>query len=147
MEKILISACLVGDKTKYDGKSNYHPLIKELLEHCELVPFCPEVEGGLKTPRNPSERKGTKVVMDNGKDVTSNFLEGAEKAYNICNYLGIKLAILKERSPSCGVNEIYDGNFSHKTIKGMVVTAEYLKSKGIKVISENDIEFLLANLK
>ncbi|MBE6133167.1 MAG: DUF523 domain-containing protein [Erysipelotrichaceae bacterium] len=143
MEKILISACLVGDKTKYDGKSNYNPLIKDLLEKYELIPFCPEVEGGLSIPRKPSERKGDKVINSIGKDVTKQFALGAEKAYNICMYLGITTVILKEYSPSCGVNQIYDGTFSHKLIDGQGYTAEYLSSKGIKVLSENDISSLL----
>ena len=143
MEKILISACLVGDKTKYDGKSNYNPKIKDLLEKYELVPFCPEVEGGLRTPRNPSERVKDRVKMNNGKDVTKNFVTGAELAVNICLYLGIKVAILKENSPSCGTHKIYDGTFSNKLVDGMGVTAEVLKRKGIKVISEDEIDTLL----
>ena len=143
MEKILISACLIGDKCKYDGKSNYTPLIEELLKHYELVPFCPEVEGGLETPRNPSERIGNQVRMGNGRSVTHQFYKGADLAVNICLYLGIKVAILKETSPSCGVHEIYDGTFSHKKIKGQGVTAETLTKKGIRVISENEIEEFL----
>ena len=143
MEKILISACLVGDKCKYDGHTNYTPLIKDLLEKYELVPFCPEVEGGLPTPRKPSERKGDKVVNNAGKDVTRNFQLGAEKALNICKYLNIKIAILKENSPSCGVNQIYDGNFKNKLIKGEGVTTELLRKNGITVYNENQIEELL----
>ena len=143
MEKILISACLVGDNTKYDGTNNKHPKIAQLLEKYELVPFCPEVEGGLPIPRHPSERINDKVLMDNGKDVTLQYAKGAEKAYNICLALDIKIAILKERSPSCGVHEIYDGSFKHKKIPGQGVTAELLMKKGIKVISENEIDTLL----
>ena len=143
MEKILISACLVGDKCKYDGHTNYTPLIKDLLEKYELVPFCPEVEGGLPTPRKPSERKGDKVINNAGKDVTRNFQLGAEKALNICKYLNIKIAILKENSPSCGVNQIYDGNFKNKLIKGEGVTTELLRKNGITVYTENQIEELL----
>lgn len=143
MEKILISACLVGDKVKYDGHSNYNEKVKLLLEKYELVPFCPEVEGGLTTPRKPSERVKDRVKMEGGKDVTKSFQNGAELALNICLYLGIKIAILKENSPSCGVNKIYDGSFSHKLIDGQGVTAELLKRKGIKVISENEIDTLL----
>lgn len=143
MEKILISACLVGDKVKYDGHSNYNEKVKLLLEKYELVPFCPEVEGGLTTPRKPSERVKDRVKMEGGKDVTKNFQNGAELALNICLYLGIKIAILKENSPSCGVNKIYDGSFSHKLIDGQGVTTELLKRKGIKVISENEIDTLL----
>ena len=143
MEKILISACLVGDKTKYDGHSNYNEKIKLLLEKYELVPFCPEVEGGLPTPRKPSERIKDRVKMENGKDVTKNFLTGAELALNICSYLGIKTAVLKDNSPSCGSTEIYDGTFSHKLIKGEGVTTELLRKKGIRVLSEKDIDSLL----
>lgn len=145
MEKILISACLVGDKTRYDGRSNYNPLITSLLEKYELVPFCPEVEGGLPTPRHPSEIQGEIVKMDNGKIVTKNFTLGAEKALDICLYLGIKTAILKDGSPSCGVYEIHDGSFSNRKIKGQGITARLLKRKGINVISENDIESFLNN--
>lgn len=145
MEKILISACLIGDKVKYDGKSNYHPLIKDLLEKYELVPFCPEVEGGLGIPREPSEQqqRNQKIYDAKGNDLTANFAKGAELAYNICLYLNIRIAILKERSPSCGTHQIYDGTFSNKLINGMGVTATYLKRKGITVISEDEIVNLL----
>ena len=145
MEKILISACLIGDKTRYDGKSNYHPLIKELLEKYELVPFCPEVEGGLRTPRHPSEIVKDKVINDEGKDVTKYFKEGASKALMICQYLQIKTAILKEGSPSCGLNQVYDGTFSGRKIKGSGITAQLLIKNGIRVLSENDIEEFLRN--
>jgi uncharacterized protein YbbK (DUF523 family) len=143
MERILISSCLIGDKTRYDGRSNYHPLVKRLMEKYDLIPFCPEVEGGLPIPRNPSERIKDKVIMNNGKDVTNNYKKGAEKALAICKALNIRIAILKERSPACGSHEIYDGTFSHTTKKGMGVAAELLTKKGIKVISENEIEAFL----
>ena len=143
MEKILISACLVGDKVRYDGHTNYNPLIKDLLEKYELIPFCPEVEGGLSTPRRPSERKGNKVINDLGKDVTKNFVSGAEKALNICKYLDIKIAILKERSPSCGKTHIHDGSFKNKLIPGEGITAELLRKNGIAIYSEEEIEKLL----
>ena len=147
MEKILISACLVGDNVKYDGTNNKSPLVDELLNYFELVPFCPEVEGGLSIPRDPSERLNDRVVSNKGRDVTRQFSFGAEMAYNICLYLGIKVAILKETSPSCGVHEIYDGRFTHKKIMGKGYTAEYLINKGIKVISENEIEEFLKPFK
>ena len=143
MEKILISACLVGDKTKYDGHSNYNEKIKLLLEKYELVPFCSEVEGGLSVPRKPAERSKDRVKTCDGKDVTKCYEKGAEKALNICLYLGIKIAILKENSPACGVHKIYDGTFTHTLKHGMGVTAELLTKKGIKVISENEIDTLL----
>ena len=143
MEKILISACLVGEKTRYDGKSNYHPLIKQLLEKYELIPFCSEVEGGLSIPRKPSEIQKDRVVNKDGKDVTRNYQNGAQKALNICKYLDIKIAILKDGSPACGVHQIHDGSFSGRKIKGMGVTASLLSKNGIKVISEDEIETLL----
>ena len=143
MEKILISACLIGDKCKYDGHTNYTPAYQQLLEKYELVPFCPEVEGGLSTPRKPSERKGDRVINNVGKDVTKQFVEGAQKALNICKYLDIKIAILKENSPSCGSHQIYDGNFNNKLVKGEGVTAELLRKNGITVYTESQIEELL----
>ncbi|HOZ02720.1 MAG TPA: DUF523 domain-containing protein [Bacilli bacterium] len=143
MEKILISACIVGERCRYDGKNNYTPLVKELLEKYELVPFCPEVEGGLPIPRDPSERKKDLVLTKDKKNVTKQFYKGAELALNICQYLGIHIAILKENSPSCGVNQIHDGTFSNRLIAGSGVTTELLKRKGIRVISENSIEAFL----
>ena len=143
MEKILISACLVGDKTKYDGKSNYNPLIEKLLEKYELVPFCPEVEGGLKSPRKRSERRRNEVRDENLNVITEKFDLGAEKALNICQYLNIKMAIMKEESPSCGVHEVYNGYFQNRKVPGQGWTTELLTKHGIKVISEKEIEDLL----
>ena len=143
MKKILISACLVGDKVRYDGHTNYTPLYKELLEKYELVPFCPEVEGGLPIPRTPSEIQGNRVISQKGKDVTKYFKEGAEKALAICKYLKIDIVILKDGSPSCGVYEIHDGSFTDKKIDGQGVTAKLLKENGITVYSEKEIEQLL----
>ncbi len=142
-ERILISACLVGDNCRYDGKNNLSSKIDDLLEKYELVPFCPECEGGLKTPRTPSERQGDKVITKDGRNVTRQFEKGAELAWNICFYLKIKTAILKENSPSCGVHKIHDGSFTNKLVDGMGTTAELLKEKGINVISEEEIDTLL----
>ncbi|MDY0178008.1 MAG: DUF523 domain-containing protein [Bacilli bacterium] len=143
MKKILISACLIGDKTRYDGKSSYNPLVKNLMEKYELVPFCPEVESGLRIPRQPSEIKKDKVIRQDGKDLTRFFLKGAELAWNVCNYLGIDIAILKDGSPSCGVSEIHNGDFDGKMVPGQGITTAYLLSKGIRVISDKDIEDFL----
>ena len=143
MEKILISACLVGENCKYSGGNNLNPKIDALLEKYDLIPFCPEEIGGLPTPRNPSEQRGNFVYMDNGKDVTEQFEDGAKKALMLCLYLKINIAILKERSPSCGTHQIYDGSFSNKIIQGMGVTAKLLKENGIKVYSEDQIDELL----
>ena len=143
MEKILISACLVGDNCKYNGGNNLNPQLEALLEKYELIPFCPEVEGGLTTPRNPSEIKGSRVVMDNDKDVTREFEWGARKALMLCLYLKIKIAVLKEYSPSCGTHQVHDGSFSNKLVDGMGVTAKLLKENGIKVYSEDEIDQLI----
>ena len=143
MEKILISACLIGDNCKYNGGNNLNPNIEALLEKYELIPFCPEVEGGLPIPRNPSEIKGDRVVMDNGKDVTRNYELGARKALMLCLYLKINIAVLKERSPSCGTHQIHDGSFSNTLIDGMGITAKLLKENDIKVYSEDEIDQLL----
>ena len=147
MEKVLISACLVGDKVRYDGKGSYDPRIKELLEYVELVPFCAEMEGGLKAPRPKSEIRRNQVINELGKDVTRNFVDGAKKGLNICNYLDIKVAILKEHSPSCGVNEIYDGTFRKRLVKGEGYLTRILRQNGIRVISSEDISSYLEELK
>lgn len=147
MEKILISACLIGDKVRYDGKGKRTPYLEELLEHFELVPFCPEMEGGLKAPRERSEIVEDKVLSESGRDVTHQFETGAEKAYNICLYLGIRYAILTENSPSCGSTQIYDGRFKGKLINGEGITTRYLRAKGIKVISETKIGEFLERIK
>ncbi len=144
-EKILISSCLVGDKVKYNGGDNKVSYIDALLEKYELVPFCSEVEGGLSVPRPPSEIKGNKVVNNRGKDVTYQYNKGAEKALNICKYLGITTAILKDGSPACGVYEIYDGTFTHTKKKGEGMTTALLRQNGITVYSEKDIPELLNN--
>ena len=143
MEKILISACLVGENCKYNGGNNLNPKIEALLEKYDLIPFCPEVEGGLDTPRNPSEIKGESVFMDNGRDVSENFFKGAKKALMLALFFKIKVAILKERSPSCGTHQIHDGSFSNKLIDGMGITAKMLKENGIAVYSEDEIDKLL----
>ena len=143
MEKILISACLVGDKVKYNGGDNLSSKIDALLEKYELIPFCPEVEGGLSIPRSPCEKVGDRIMNMDGEDVTDEFYKGAELAFNICLFMKIKIAILKEKSPSCGSKIIYDGSFSHKEISGMGVTAAYLKEKGITIYNEDEIDSLL----
>ena len=142
-ENVLISACLLGKNTRYDGKNQNIVKLHELVKYFNLIPFCPEVSGGLKIPRDPSEIKGDKVVSIKGKDVTKNFNDGAFLALSICKKLDIKLAILKEESPSCGVNKIHDGNFKNNIIDGMGVTARKLLDNGIKVINEYDALSLL----
>lgn len=140
--KILVSACLLGRPCRYDGKSVPCQNVMDLCEEYELVPICPEVEGGLCTPRIPSERIGGRVVNKGGTDVTDNYKKGAALALSICKRNGIGIAVLKEKSPSCGTHIIYDGSFSGQLIGGMGVTAELLSSEGIKVISEDEVSVL-----
>lgn len=143
MEKILVSACLLGDLCTYDRHSNARPYLVELNRYYDLIPFCPEVEGGLPTPRDPSEQRGDKVVSNKGKDVTKAFAFGAEKAVAICKYFGVRYAILKERSPSCGTHQIYDGNFSSRVIEGEGVTAAALRKAGVILMNEEEGEAFL----
>ena len=143
MQKILVSACLVGEKTNYKGQGNYTPEIEQLKEKYDLVLFCPEVEGGLPTPREPSEIKGSQVIHKSGKNVTREFEKGANKALALCKYLGITKAVLKENSPSCGTHMIHNGFFMDRLIPGMGVTARVLKEHGIEVYSEKEIDKLI----
>ena len=132
MEIILVSACLLGYNTKYNGGNNYNPLIEKIREKYDIIPICPEQLGGLKTPRVRSEIKGDEVYSKENKNVTSNFLEGSRKVANIALYNRIKKAILQENSPSCGVHNVYDGNFDNKLIEGNGITTKKLKSLGIE---------------
>ena len=143
MENVLVSACLLGIGCRYDGKHKANEEVLRLREKYNLIPVCPEVFGGLPTPRVPSERVGDKVMMRDGRDVTDNYRRGAEEALRLCRIYDVKLAILKERSPSCGKNEIYDGSFSGTLTQRDGVTAELLKSEGINVIGESEINILL----
>lgn len=142
MESILVSACLLGTPCRYDGKSKANPDVLALSESYNLVPVCPEVAGGLPTPRVPSERIGDKVMMKDGRDVTDNYRSGAQEALRLCRLHNIKIAILKERSPSCGKGEIYDGSFSGVLTARGGVTAELLTKEGIRVIGESEINIL-----
>ena len=142
MDKILVSACLVGKNCKYNGKSNFNIDIKKLEEKYEFVLICPEVMGGLSTPRVPSEILNDKVISKEGIDVTKNFFDGAKCALDIALKNNVKFAILKDGSPSCGSNYIYDGTFTSTKIKDMGVTAKILSSNGIKIYSEKDIDLL-----
>ena len=133
-EKLLISACLLGRNCKYSGGNNYHPLTEALRDRYELVPVCPECMGGLPIPHDPSERVGDRVLSRTGADVTAEFKKGAELALRRAQQTGAKLALLKERSPSCGCGKIYDGTFCGKKISGDGVCAALLKKKGFEVI-------------
>ncbi len=136
---ILCSACLLGINCRYDGRSNLNEKVLRLAKNHILIPVCPEQLGGLPTPREYSERKEKRVFTKSGKEVTENFEKGAKEVLKIAKLFGIKIAVLKENSPSCGVRKIYDGTFSKRLIEGSGVTAELLKKNKIKVISEKDL--------
>ena len=142
-EKLLISACLYGKNTKYSGGNNLISRLSELEEKYELFLICPEVDGGLSTPRNPSEQLDDKVVSNKGVDVTKEFNLGAQIALNVAKKNSIQKALLKESSPSCGTHKIYDGTFSGRKIDGMGVAAKLLKENGIEVYSDLELEKIL----
>ena len=134
-EKILVSSCLLGLNCKYDGGNNYSKEIDEFLKDYEVIPICPEIMGGLPTPRVASERLGDKIITKEGTDVTKQYKKGAEECLFLARKYNIKKALLKLRSPSCGSGKIYDGTFTHALIDGDGVTAELLKNKGIEIIN------------
>jgi len=135
----LVSACLLGLKTRYDGKVKPNDKIIEMSKKEVLIPICPEQLGGLSTPREASEQKNGKVISKNGNDVTENFQRGAEEVLKLVKLLDIKEVILKQKSPSCGFGKIYDGTFSGKIIEGNGVTADLLSKSGIKIMTEEDL--------
>ncbi len=142
MENILVSACLLGIGCRYDGKHKADPKILALKDKYNLIPVCPEIYGGLPTPRVPSERIGDRVMMKDGHDVTENYQRGAFEALELCRIFNIKTAILKERSPSCGKGMIYDGSFTSTLTARHGVTAEMLILKGIRVLGESEVDLL-----
>lgn len=135
----LCSACLLGKRCRFDGAIKPNEKVLDLAKKETLIPVCPEQLGGLPTPRIASEQLDSKVVTKDGKDVTAEFLKGAEKTLEIAKKLDIQSAIFKQRSPSCGSGQIYDGTFSGKVIKGDGITAKLLKANGIEVITEDNL--------
>lgn len=146
-EKLLISACLLGTPCRYDGASKPCDSINSLADYFEFVPICPECDGGLSTPREPSEVVGDRVVNFIGADVTAAYTLGAEIAVKTAIENDCRFALLKARSPSCGNIEIYDGTFSKTLIKGSGVTAKALIDAGIAVYNEEQTELLLFEIK
>lgn len=143
---LIISSCLLGNNTKYNGKNNYNQSVESLKEFFDFIVICPEVEGGLSIPRDPAEIIGNKVITNKGKDVTKNYNNGAKHALDKALKYKAKYALLKAKSPSCGKDYIYDGTFSGNLIKGDGVTVSILKKNGIKVFTENEIELLLKEI-
>ena len=134
----VVSACLAGCKCRYDGKDNLCPKVKQLVEEGRAITVCPEVMGGMTTPRIPSERKDGKVINSNGDDNTACFVKGVEKSIEIVKEHNIKKAILKAKSPSCGNKYIYDGTFSRTLVEGKGMLAEKLTELGLEIYDEGD---------
>jgi uncharacterized protein YbbK (DUF523 family) len=154
--KLLVSACLLGQKVRYDGsdKDQCGTLLSELIEQANVIAFCPEVAGGLPVPRLPAEIQNgdgaavlagqARVIDLASNDVTQAFLDGARQALQFAQQHNVKAAVLKERSPSCGGQAIYDGTFSKRLKPGRGVTAALLEEHGIKVFNETQINEAVA---
>lgn len=144
LAKILISRCFLGEKVKYNGEDNQLNLaiIKQWQAENRLVPVCPEVAGGLTIPRPPAEIVNQRVINSNGDDVSQAFYTGASIALRLCQQHGIRFALLKESSPSCGSSSVYDGSFTGRKIAGQGLTTQLLGQHGIVVYSEKTIELL-----
>ena len=143
--KILISACLLGQNVKYDGTNNSiveNPFIKKLLNLDILIAICPEVLSGLPTPRVPVEIKNSKAIDKDGNDKTKNFFLGASKITQIALENGVKIAIMKAKSPSCGKGKIYDGTFTKSLIDGSGIAVEALEKAGVSVFREDELKEL-----
>ncbi|MBQ3014365.1 MAG: DUF523 domain-containing protein [Clostridia bacterium] len=139
MKNILVSACLLGEPCRYDGKSKPCERVIALKGTYNLIPICPEVMGGLPTPRTPSEICGERVLMKDGRDVTENYNRGAETALAIARENACTVAILKEKSPSCGSGLIHNGSFDGGLVEGDGITTQLLKQNCICVLGESEI--------
>lgn len=141
-EKILVSSCLLGAKVRYHGGDARvaHEILDRWNSEGRLIPICPEVAGGLPTPRPPSEIQDGRVFANTGQEVTEEFQNGAHVARELVKKHQIKIAILKENSPSCGSSFVYDGSFSGKKIRGAGLTTQLLLKMGVRVFSENELE-------
>ena len=137
--RIMVSACLLGENCKYNGGNNYTPELVRLLEDHTVIPVCPEVLGGLPTPRVPAEIVNGKVMNRNGESVDEAFRKGAEKALETAMREKPDLIILQSRSPSCGVKEIYDGTFSGRKIPGQGIFAGMLTEAGFTVVDAENL--------
>ena len=138
MENLLVSACLLGFDCKYNGGNNAlsPEALERLRRHYRLIPVCPETAGGLPVPREPSERRGERVINRAGQDVTAEFQKGAEIAAALARRFKIRWALLKSNSPSCGSGSVYDGSFSGILTAGDGMASEYIKREGVEVISD-----------
>lgn len=137
--KIMVSACLLGENCKYSGGNNRREQVLAFVEGHEVFPICPEVMGGLPTPRTPAEIVEGIVFNKDGVNVDNEYRLGAKMALEIAKRENIDMAILQPRSPSCGAREIYDGTFSGRKIPGMGITAALLKENGFRVVDADEL--------
>ncbi len=158
MQKILVSRCLLGQRVRYDGGAHGpFNLLERWQRKGRIVPLCPAVAGGLPTPRAPAEIAGGQgaqvldgrlpVLTLEGEDVTAAFIDGAQQALALVAQHGIRIAVLKARSPSCGSRETYDGSFSGTKVTGEGVTAAALRRAGVQVFSEEELTAAEAALR
>lgn len=145
--RVMVSQCLLGMRCRYDGACAEKPEVCKVATERGWIPVCPEILGGLCTPRSPAERRGERVVTAAGTDVTEAFCRGAEETVRLAKLYGVKYALLKERSPSCGAGCIYDGTFSGTRIAGDGVTARRLQEEGVEVFGESRLLELLKRLE
>lgn len=146
-KKIGVSACLLGNRVRYDGKEKGNPEVIRIVEKAEVYVLCPEVFGGLPVPRIPSERKGKKVIRKDGVDVTSQYMDGSRICLDILVKNEIGAVVLKQRSPACGSRMIYDGTFTGTRIAGMGVFAGLCKEMGIRVFDETETDAIARYLE
>ena len=150
MQKILVSACFLGENVRYNAiiKPYNHETLKLWQQENRLIIQCPEVSGGLSTPREPAEINSAsgKVITTTNIDVSHAFIQGANNTLKLCIKHNVKYALLKESSPSCGSTFIYDGSFTNTKIKGQGITTRLLEAHGIKVYSEQTIEALISTI-
>lgn len=138
--KIMVSACLLGENCKYNGGNNLSEKVMKFIEGHEVIPVCPEVMGGLSTPRVPSEIVNGVVTMTDGRNVDEEFRKGAQIGLDLAMKNNVDLVILQSRSPSCGVKQIYDGTFSGRKIDGQGVFAKLLTEKGFRIVDVEDLD-------
>jgi len=137
---VAVSACLLGQNCKYSGGNNLNTKLVALLGDRKVIPVCPEIMGGLKTPRKPCEIKNGQVINTNGEDVTKFFEKGAKSALKKVIESKAELAVLQSRSPSCGAKQIYDGSFSGRLIQGKGLFAQELERNAIKTVDVEDLQ-------
>lgn len=140
MSKIIVSACLLGENCKYNGGNNYDPRVAALCEGREVIPVCPEVLAGLGIPRIPIEILGGKVIRRDGAEVDAAIRTAVAQILEQIKNEDIQCAVLKARSPTCGVKQVYDGSFTGKLVDGSGVLAQALKDAGYIVLDNEELE-------